>query len=209
MVAKAREATTREYAVQALRELVVDGVERLHPLPTNAAQGAASASLPSPPPPLPPPPPPALASRSSSTSSTNAAVSSGPSMRAVPAAAPTSRSGATSTGSEEGFIATLVGLRGRSEGVGQGEERPFRWSFDGDVSGVFVPGVRPARDGIMDSAGGGEFEAVLFETMGLFALTPHVDTREVTLQTLYTILQVTVTLLCTFLQEQISRFVVI
>ena len=43
----------------------------------------------------------------------------------------------------------------------------------------------------MAAAGGGRaFEGVLFETMGLFALTPHVDTREATLQTLYTILQV-------------------
>lgn len=91
-------------------------------------------------------------------------------------------------------------MRARSEG-GDAEDEPFRWVFDAYyTSGVFVAVGRAARrvegeeeggENEMAAAGvGGEFEGVLFETMGLFALTPHVDTREATLQTLYTILQV-------------------
>lgn len=81
--------------------------------------------------------------------------------------------------------------RGRSEeGEDEEGEQGLRWMFDGDVSGVFVAAGRgtTGTSGGMASRGG--FEGVLFETMGLFALTPHVDTREAMLQTLYTILQV-------------------
>lgn len=92
-------------------------------------------------------------------------------------------------------------MRARSEG-GDAEEEPFRWVFNAYTSGVFVAAGRASRpvgreggagrrEDDMAAAGGGRaFEGVLFETMGLFALTPHVDTREATLQTLYTILQV-------------------
>lgn len=86
-----------------------------------------------------------------------------------------------------GFISSLTRERSE-EGAGQhedGGEDGFRWVFEGDLSGVFVARERgggvTARD---------EFEGVLFETMRLFALTPHVDTREATLQTLYTVLEV-------------------
>lgn len=85
-------------------------------------------------------------------------------------------------------------MRARSEG-GEAEEEPFRWVFDAYVTGVFVAAERAARraeleGGQLTVGSGGAFEGVLFETMGLFALTPHIDTREATLQTLYTILQV-------------------
>lgn len=83
-------------------------------------------------------------------------------------------------------MSTLVGFRGRfADG---GEDEPFRWVFDADVSGAFVPRGRGASKGM--AAGGERFEGVLFKTMGLFALTPHVDTREATLQMLYNILEV-------------------
>lgn len=92
-------------------------------------------------------------------------------------------------------------MRARSEG-GDAEEEPFRWVFNAYTSGVFVAAGSAARpvegkgeagrrnNEVAAAGGGGAFEGVLFETMGLFALTPHVDTREATLQTLYTILQV-------------------
>lgn len=110
-----------------------------------------------------------------------------------------SRSSSTASGggggggaSEEGFIPSLMALRGRLEGGG--EDHPFRWIFGADVSQVFVSESRQGRCGLEGMAnvtpGGDSFEGVLFKTMGLFAMTPHVDTREATLQTLYSVLQV-------------------
>ncbi|CAM9312609.1 unnamed protein product, partial [Laminaria digitata] len=187
VVAKAREPATREYAVRALRELIVDGVQRLHPLPPSppltashsSSDGARSSSLsrapaPSAPPapsvPSPsPPPPPAPHSRRSGGISTASGGGGG---------------GGGGAG-EDSFIPSF--MRARSEG-GDAEEEPFRWVFEAYMSGVFVAAGRAARR-MAAEGGGGAFEGVLFETMGLFALTPHVDTREATLQTLYTILQ--------------------
>lgn len=91
-----------------------------------------------------------------------------------------------------------MGLRARLEGaVGGGDDGPFRWVFDCDgVGDVFSAGGggKGAPRGMSTrlDGGGNAFEGVLFKTMGLFALTPHVDTREATLQTLFSILQVTV-----------------
>lgn len=108
-------------------------------------------------------------------------------------APPTSSSGGG--GQEEGFLPTFLGLRARLEGaVGGGDDAPFRWVFDCEsVGGVFSAGRGGEGTRRMTTRldGGGEaFEGVLFKTMGLFALTPHVDTREATLQTLFSILQV-------------------
>lgn len=110
-------------------------------------------------------------------------------------AAPTSNSGGIGGGGgqEEGFLPNFLGLRARLEGAMGGEDEQFRWIFDCDVGAVFlvVGGGAAAAAARRTTAGGGDgFEGVLFKTMGLFALTPHVDTREATLQTLYSILQV-------------------
>ena len=174
VVAKAREPGTREYAVRALRELIVDGVQRLHPetSPSSRRQLQSSTTATTP------------------RSATHARASS-----ATPSI---SRGGATSAVLDEGFIPNLLGFRGRSGEIGGEDEHCFRWVFDSDVSGVFVAErteIQAHRTGLVASEGDsnsnrGQFEGVLFETMGLFALTPHLDTREAMLQTLYTILQV-------------------
>lgn len=168
-MAKAREPATREYAVRALQELVVDGVQRLHP---NMSRPTSQRQL------------------LSTTTSATTPRSSASRVRAGSVnPSPASKSVTTGAGSDEGFIPTLLGFRGRSGDV-SGEDERFRWVFDADVSGVFVSVKRVERGGLMGDSSDGQFEAVLFDTMGLFALTPHVDTREATLQTLYTILQV-------------------
>lgn len=172
MVAKARGPATREYAVRALQELVVDGVQRLHP---NLSRPASQRQLVS-------------ATTSPATPQSSASRVRTDSVNPPPA----SQSGTTGAASDEGFIPTLLGFRGRS-GDFSGEEERFRWVFDADVSGVFVSAKREdimERSGLLGDNSDDPFEAVLFDTMGLFALTPHVDTREATLQTLYTILQV-------------------
>lgn len=86
-----------------------------------------------------------------------------------------------------GFIASLSRERSEDEPRDGEEEVGFRWVFEGDVSAVFVAGERGAGASVVAREG---FEGTLFSTMGFFALTPHVDTREATLQMLYTVLQV-------------------
>lgn len=200
VVAKAREPAKREYAVRALRELIVDGVQRLHPLPAasspappdssndntaspEAISTGTGPSLPANASSAPPGNCPGSAADAPTTTT-----SGGDGGGGTTAAPPTARGGNGSpSGQEEGFLPNFLGLRARLEGFGE-EEAPFRWVFDCDVGGVFLAvGGRAAR---RTTVGGGEaFEGVLFRTMGLFALTPHVDTREATLQSLYTILQ--------------------
>lgn len=229
VVAKAREPAKRAYAVRAMRELIVDGVKRLHPLPPaendakdhdggnsgTAASGRGGGSVSS----APPPPPPSStgggggdaaagngATRSTATTISAASASASASAGGGTVArtnsrgsvgAPTSSSGGSGGGGvaqqEEGFLPNFLGLRARLEGAMGGEDEQFRWIFDCDVGAVFfvVGGGGAAARGTA-AGGGNEFEGVLFKTMGLFALTPHVDTREATLQTLYSILQVTV-----------------
>lgn len=96
------------------------------------------------------------------------------------------------SGIGEGLGSMLLLNRARSEeGRGQETDEDFRWIFDANVTRAFVAGKRPVGARELGSKAGDEaFEAVLFETMRLFAMTPHVDTREATLQMLYTILQV-------------------
>lgn len=176
MVGKAKGPATREYAVRALQELVVDGVQRLHP---NLSRPASQRQL-----------------LSTTTSPTTPQSSTSRVRTGSVNPPPASQSGTTGAGSDEGFIPTLLGFRGRS-GDFSGEDERFRWVFDADVSGVFVSVNREEgmeRGGLLGDSGDDPFEAVLFDTMGLFALTPHVDTREATLQTLYTILQVSLEL---------------
>ncbi|CAM9468256.1 unnamed protein product, partial [Ectocarpus sp. 8 AP-2014] len=204
VVAKAREPAKREYAVRALRELIVDGVQRLHPLPaasspappdssndnTASPEAIGTGTGPTPPANAPSPPPgnsPSSAA-DATTTTTSGGGGGGGGGGGTTAAPPTPRGGnGPPSGQEEGFLPNFLGLRARLEGFGE-EEAPFRWVFDCDVGGVFLAvGGRAAR---RTTVGGGEaFEGVLFRTMGLFALTPHVDTREATLQSLYTILQ--------------------
>lgn len=220
VVAKAREPAKREYAVRAMRELIVDGVKRLHPHPlsvenddkdhdggngsssTTTSRGRADVSS------APPPPPTssigggngALRSTATTMSPASASASASTGGGAVTrtssrgSAAPTSNSGGIGGGGgqEEGFLPNFLGLRARLEGAMGGEDEQFRWIFDCDVGAVFlVVGGGAAAAARRTTAGGGDgFEGVLFKTMGLFALTPHVDTREATLQTLYSILQV-------------------
>lgn len=188
VVAKARERSTREYAVRALSDLIVESVERLHPLrPSHgtkrSSSGAGSLAAPA-------------ASRRNASSLRGGAVAGAPPAAApVPLASPSlgkRPSGGGSLSGGEGFGPMLLLPRSRSEeSRGQESEEAFRWVFEGDLSGVFVAGERAAGASELGTRAGDEvFEGVVFETMRLFALTPHIDTREATLQTLYTILQV-------------------
>ncbi|CAM9634277.1 unnamed protein product, partial [Ectocarpus sp. 13 AM-2016] len=202
VVAKAREPAKREYAVRALRELIVDGVQRLHPLPaasspappdsgddnTAPPEAISTGTGPTPTANAPSPPPGNSPSSAANAPTTTTSGGGGGGGGGTTAAPPTPRGwNGPPSGQEEGFLPNFLGLRARLEGFGE-EDAPFRWVFDCDVGGVFLAvGGRAAR---RTTVGGGEaFEGVLFRTMGLFALTPHVDTREATLQSLYTILQ--------------------
>lgn len=159
-MAKAREPGTREYAVRALSELIVDSVQRLHPLPLSAKRRSTG----------------------------EGASPSGPSLPAVPDPASAKGPG----GGNARLDPILMLPRAKSEeSQGPDVEDYFRWVFDSDVSGVFVTVGRAASATELGADPRHlAFEGVLFETMRLFALTPHIDTREATLQTLYTILQV-------------------